>query len=140
MEESNNSKTGLCIICLVLSDSTIRFNLNFTMPIKNSLAETNDTRTEDVLNSSQFKQLVSSRWSISLILSVLMLSVYFGFILTIAFNKEILARKIGAHITWGLPVGIGIILFAWLLTGIYVWWANTYYDKQVDAIKDQFNK
>ncbi len=94
-------------------------------------------RVEEVLNSSRFRKLVKNRWKVSLIMTVIILSAYFGFILTIAFNKEFLAQKIASHLTLGLPVGIGIILFAWILTGAYVWWANNHYDQQVEELKNE---
>jgi uncharacterized membrane protein (DUF485 family) len=37
--------------------------------------------------------------------------------------------------TLGLPVGIGVLLSAWVLTGIYIWWANRYHDNRVREIK-----
>jgi uncharacterized membrane protein (DUF485 family) len=92
-----------------------------------------------VLESKEFKELVSKRWSISLILTFLMLFVYFGFILVLAFDKALLAQKIGEHVTLGIPVGVGVILFAWILTGIYVRWANTVYDSEVNRIIAQSN-
>jgi uncharacterized membrane protein (DUF485 family) len=66
-----------------------------------------------------------------------MLLVYFGFILSIAFYKELLSFKIGEHITLGLPIGIGIIVFAWILTGIYTRWANSKYDKAVRELRNE---
>ncbi len=97
-------------------------------------------KTEDVrkiLESEKFKMLVMKRVSVSLTLTVIMLIVYFGFILSIAFYKEFLAQKIGDYITIGLPIGIGIIIFAWLLTGIYIYWANNKYDKSVRELRNQ---
>ncbi len=94
-----------------------------------------DVRT--ILESEKFKSLVKKRISVSLSLTLIMLVVYFGFILAIAFNKEWLATKIGEHITIGLPIGIGIIVFAWLLTGIYTRWANSSYDKSVRELRNQ---
>ena len=99
-----------------------------------------ETKTiQEVLESKAFKELVAKRWSISLILTFLMLLVYFGFILVLAFNKPLLAQKIGEHVTLGIPVGVGVILFAWLLTGIYVRWANTVYDSEVHRISNRHN-
>jgi uncharacterized membrane protein (DUF485 family) len=100
----------------------------------------NNSTLETTLKSAQFKKLVSKRWTISIILTAVMLAVYFGFILLIAFDKDVLASKIGDHITLGLPVGLGIILFAWMLTGIYVNWANNVYDKEVEVIKNQISE
>jgi uncharacterized membrane protein (DUF485 family) len=88
-----------------------------------------------VLQSSQFKKLVARRWIVSICLTILILSVYFGFILSIAFKKEMLAYKIGAHVPLALPIGLAIIIFAWALTGIYVYWANNHYDNHVIQIK-----
>lgn len=83
----------------------------------------------------QFKAVVKRKWKISLILTCIMLFVYFGFILLIAFDKPYLAKLIGKNITLGLPIGIGILIFAWILTGIYTYWANNFYDKQINELK-----
>jgi uncharacterized membrane protein (DUF485 family) len=94
-------------------------------------------RVKEILESEKFKTLVKKRITVSLTLTVIMLIVYFGFILTIAFNKEILSTKIGEHLTIGLPIGIGIIIFAWVLTGIYINWANKKYDKAVRELRNE---
>lgn len=95
----------------------------------------NQEEVRGILHSDEFKALVRKRVSVSIVLTILMLAVYFGFILTIAFNKDFLATKIGDVITIGLPIGIGIILFAWILTGIYIRWANNSYDVSVRQLK-----
>jgi uncharacterized membrane protein (DUF485 family) len=94
-------------------------------------------KMDHLLRSKEFKKLVSERWLVSLGMTFLMCLVYFGFILTVAFNKEFLAKKLGAHLSVGLPIGVGIISFAWLLTGMYVLWANRRYDRQVEELKSQ---
>ena len=86
-------------------------------------------------DSPQFKAIVKRKWTISLILTCIMLVIYFGFILLIAFDKPYLAKPIGKNITLGLPIGIGILIFAWVLTGIYTYWANNIYDKQINELK-----
>ena len=73
-------------------------------------------------------------------LTVLILVVYIGFILLVAFHKELMSTKIGDHVTLALPLGFGLIIFAWVLTGIYVTWANKKYDPEVKKIKDQLLK
>lgn len=90
-----------------------------------------------IITSEKFKALVHKRLLVSMSMTIIMLTVYFGFILIIAFNKELLAAKIGEHLTIGLPIGIGIIIFAWLLTGIYIRWANISYDKSVRELRNQ---
>lgn len=92
-------------------------------------------QVHQILQSTEFKKMVSQRWSVSLFLTALMLVVYLGFIFAVAFAKDFLATKIGLHINIGLVLGVGIIVFSWLLTGIYVYWANNRYDKTVGEIK-----
>lgn len=71
---------------------------------------------------------------ISVILTVLMLVIYFGFILVLAFRKDLLAVRVGEHLTLGVPVGLAVILSACVLTGVYVSWANSVYDDAVTGI------
>ncbi|WP_192823835.1 DUF485 domain-containing protein [Rufibacter sp. LB8] len=92
-----------------------------------------------ILESAAFKKLVKQRWSVSLVLTFAMLAVYFGFLLLVAFDKELLATKIGDYTTLAIPVGLGIILFAWLLTGVYVFWANNKYDASVEELKNKIS-
>ena len=66
-----------------------------------------------------------------------MLVVYFGYVALIAFDKALLARPIGGGVTsLGIPVGVGVILLAIVLTGIYVRQANREYDALVRALKE----
>lgn len=97
----------------------------------------NSKRVHHILTSEKFKNLVRQRLTVSILLTIIMLLVYFGFILSIAFYKELLSFKIGEHITLGLPIGIGIIVFAWILTGIYTRWANSKYDKAVRELRNE---
>lgn len=92
------------------------------------------------LDHELFKELVRKKWTISLALTAVMLGIYFGFILVLAFGKSILAVKIGEHMNVGIPVGLGVILSACVMTGIYVVWANGYYDKTVKSITDRMKR
>jgi uncharacterized membrane protein (DUF485 family) len=91
----------------------------------------------EIITSEPFQRLVATRWRVSLTLTALMLLVYFGFILTVAFNKAVLATKLGSALTVAIPIGLGIIVFAWLITGVYIRWANRYYDREVAALKQR---
>lgn len=92
-------------------------------------------KIHSVLISDEFCALVALRWKVSITLTLVMLVIYFGFIFILAFYKALLTAKVGAYVTLGIPVGIGIILGAWLLTGVYVVWANHVYDKTVATLK-----
>ena len=89
---------------------------------------------EDILQDPDFKDLSRQKFAISIILTILELVLYFGFIGLIAFNKPFLAKKLseGGATTIGIPIAVGTILGSWVLTGIYIQWANSKYDKLVD--------
>jgi uncharacterized membrane protein (DUF485 family) len=96
------------------------------------------TTTHEIIKSTAFKKLVARRWQVSMLLTLTILVIYIGFLLLVAFNKSVLATKIGQHYTLAIPVGLGIIVVAWLLTGIYVFWANNRYDQAVDVLRKQY--
>jgi uncharacterized membrane protein (DUF485 family) len=96
--------------------------------------------THEMLASPEFKAMVKKRWTISIVLTALLFLLYYGYILLVAYNKPLLATKIGAVTTLGIPVGVGVIVGAWLLTAIYVLWANTVHDDEVKRLKDQVKR
>jgi uncharacterized membrane protein (DUF485 family) len=89
----------------------------------------------EIVTSDRFNALVRKRWTVSVILTVLLFASYYGYILVIAYGKEFLSQKVGEYTNWGIIFGVLCILFAWLLTLIYILWANSVYDKEVDSIK-----
>jgi uncharacterized membrane protein (DUF485 family) len=95
------------------------------------------SRVREIINSESFKGLVRQRLVVSSVLTALVLIVYFGFILSIAFYREILSYPVAEHLPIGLPIGIGLIIFAWLLTGYYVRWANHTYDRKARELRNQ---
>eukprot|EP01034_Spumella_vulgaris_P034496 gene34497-42542_t len=67
-----------------------------------------------------------------------MMLVYYGYILLIAFNKEFLATKTGAGVmTWGMPIGLLVIVFTVLVTAVYVRRANGQFDELTQAIQER---
>lgn len=83
----------------------------------------------------RYRELVSRRSRFAWLLTAIMLAAYFAFLLLIAFDKEALARPIGGGvISLGIPIGIGLILLAIALTGVYVARANREYDALTRAI------
>ncbi|MEK7706189.1 MAG: DUF485 domain-containing protein [Myxococcota bacterium] len=94
----------------------------------------------EILESAEFRRLVARRWSVSMALTLVLFVLYYGYILLIGYNRELLSTKIGAYTTLGIPMGVGVILGAWILTVIYVVWANRAYDPAVKSLKDQLLK
>nr|WP_246696674.1 DUF485 domain-containing protein [Methylobacterium planeticum] len=82
-----------------------------------------------MVRNPNFQALVHERTRFGWILTILMLIVYFGFIGLIAFDKALLAVKVGGGTaSLGLFLGVGVIVFAFILTGIYVARANSRFD------------
>jgi uncharacterized membrane protein (DUF485 family) len=95
--------------------------------------------TREMLDSEEFRTLVSRRWTVSVLLLACLFVLYYGYILLIAFDKPFLAQKIGEYTTLGIPLGVGVIVGSWILTAIYVVWANGH-DVEVARLKDQVTK
>jgi len=92
-----------------------------------------------VKNNPKYHELISKRSSFAWILSILVCIIYYGFILVIAFDRELLGMPIseGSVTTIGIPIGVLVILSSFMLTGIYVWRANTTFDELTKQIKQE---
>lgn len=89
----------------------------------------------ELLNDPEFRAMARTKNSISLVLTAAMLLIYFGFILMIAFKRELFGDKLTGGITVGVALGVGVIVASWALTGVYVRWANSKYDAMVETLK-----
>ncbi len=91
----------------------------------------NDSTYKRIQENPRFQELVSKRERFAWILSAIMLGLYLAFILLIAFEPQVLGTRINPEspITWGIPLGVGLILSAFVLTGIYVRRANGEFDR-----------
>ena len=79
--------------------------------------------------------LAAARWRIALALTGAMVAIYFGFVLLIAYAKPLLATRITAGLSLGLLLGALVIVASWLLTWVYVRWANTHYDSALHKLR-----
>jgi uncharacterized membrane protein (DUF485 family) len=104
-------------------------------PGSGTLGADADPQVARIARTPEFQQLVHERTRFGWILTILMLVVYFGFIGLIAFDKALLAVKVGGTASLGLFLGVFVILFAFVLTGVYVARANTRFDALSDALK-----
>jgi uncharacterized membrane protein (DUF485 family) len=90
---------------------------------------------ERVTRDPQFKELVARRSRFAWFLSAVMLIIYFGFIFVIAFAPKTLGIPLGSGVTTvGIPVGLAVIVSAFVLTGIYVRRANSEFDAMTRQI------
>ena len=90
----------------------------------------------------KYHRLMSIRSSYSIIMTLCVMAVYYGYILLIAFNKEWLGTKLGAGMTTsvGIPLGVGVIVITIVLTNLYVRRANTEFDALNAEIIKEANK
>jgi len=80
-----------------------------------------------IFDNANFKALVRERTRFGVTLTIVMLVIYYGFILLVAFGKGFLATKIGGGVTTiGMIIGLAVILSvppagcetpAWMLRG-----------------------
>jgi len=92
---------------------------------------------ERLRNNPKYQEMVSKRNRFGWLMAIVMLTIYYAFIMTIAFAPQVLGRPISdtSVITIGIPIGLGVIVIAFLLTGIYVYRANTVFDRMNDELK-----
>lgn len=84
---------------------------------------------ERLILNPKFQELVRRRSRFAWSLAAATLVIYFGFILLVAFDKPLLATKVGGGVTsLGILIGLGVIVASFVLTGIYVWRANGRFD------------
>lgn len=89
----------------------------------------NDPVTERIRANPKYQELKRKRNVFGWTLALCMMVVYYGYIALIAFNKEFLSIPLGEGVTTiGVPIGMGVIVFTIVITGIYVRRANTEFD------------
>jgi len=86
------------------------------------------------MSDGAIARLAARRWRVALWLTAAMLAVYFGFILLIAFAKPLMGAPVAGKLTLGILLGVLVIVSAWVLTWIYVHWANRHYDAAVRGL------
>jgi uncharacterized membrane protein (DUF485 family) len=94
-----------------------------------------------VTANPKFLQFVAMRNRYSIIMTIVSAAAYYGFILLVAFDKELLAKKIGPGVTsLGVPLGVAVIVFTIILTWIYVRRANSEFDDTNEALIKEATK
>lgn len=97
---------------------------------------------ERIKNNPDYQELITKRNGFAIKLTILMLSVYFAFILTIAFEPSFLGTPISSDsvTTIGIPIGMAVIFTAFILTGIYTKRANGEFDELNNKIKNSLKE
>jgi uncharacterized membrane protein (DUF485 family) len=74
----------------------------------------------------ELKKVSAERWRVALTLSVILL---------IAFDKPLMGSILTPGLSLGILLGVVVILSAWVLTTIYVRWANRVYDGKIAKLR-----
>ena len=102
---------------------------------------TNDPILARIEANPKYQQLKRTRSRYGWTLAILMLVVYYGYIGLIAFDKEFLAKPMGAGVTTiGIPIGMAVIVFSIVITGLYVRRANGEFDRLTREIIEEATK
>jgi uncharacterized membrane protein (DUF485 family) len=95
---------------------------------------------EKIKNNPSYQELVTKRSSFALKMTIGMLVVYYAFILTIAFSPKTLGISMGGVMTIGIPIGIIIIVFSFIMAGVYTVRANGEFDDLTKKLKDDLRE
>lgn len=84
----------------------------------------------------KFQELVARRGRFAWTLAVIVLAMFYGFVMVVAFNPLSLGQPVteGARLTVGVAVELFMFVFFWVLTAVYVRRANTEFDALTQEI------
>jgi uncharacterized membrane protein (DUF485 family) len=96
----------------------------------------NDDIVQRIASHPDYVKLKHARTRFGWTLSALGMIAYYGFILLVAFDKPLLAQKLGSGVTTlGMPIGVAVIVFTIVITWIYVRRANNEFDALTENVK-----
>lgn len=84
---------------------------------------------------ARLEALAQARERVALALTAGMVLLYFGFIGLIAYDKPLLGRQLVPGLSLGILLGALVIVASWLLTWVYVRWANRHYDSELAKLR-----
>ena len=97
----------------------------------------NDELVERIESNPKYKELVSKRNALGIKLGIFVIVMFYAYILVIAFNKELLAAKIGVGVTTiAFPIALAILVLSFITTLIYVKRANGEFEDLEMSIKN----
>lgn len=107
-----------------------------------------EVQVDRILQNPKFKEMVRKKSILSWTLTAIMLFIYVGFMLLVGYNKEFLLSSLsGGVTTWGIPLGLGIIVLSFVLCAVYSYIANNLLDqlnqeavREVEAITHEHEK
>jgi len=79
----------------------------------------------------KFQELVARRGRLAWTLSAIVLVLFYGLVLIVAFKPALIGERVteGSTLTVGVAAGLFMFVFFWLLTALYVRKANGAFDE-----------
>lgn len=68
------------------------------------------------------------------------MTTYFGFIFLVAYAKSVTSVLVTTGLSLGILLGALVIVVAWIVTGIYVRWANNVYDRELATLRGHLSE
>ena len=87
------------------------------------------------MDENRLAALHAARWKLAVSLTAIMVCVYFGFVLLIAYDKPLMGRLLTPGLSVGIVLGALVIVVTWLLMWVYVRWANRHYDAELHDLR-----
>ncbi len=87
------------------------------------------------MKDDELEALAARRTRIAVAMTAVMLVTYFGFLLLIAYDKPALGTLVAPGLSVGILLGALVIVVAWIVTGVYVRWANRVYDVELAKLR-----
>lgn len=83
-----------------------------------------------IRENPKFQELVARRSRYSWFLSILVVVVFYGFVMTVAFNPKLIGSPVAEGSMWTVGIAFGLLMFIgfWLMTAFYVHKANGEFD------------
>ncbi|THF56217.1 DUF485 domain-containing protein [Pseudothauera rhizosphaerae] len=84
-----------------------------------------------IRRNPRFAELVARRTRFAAILSAIVLVVFYGFVMLVAFAPDLIALRLfeGSNLTLGIALGLFQFIAFWVLTLVYVRRANGEFDE-----------
>ena len=98
---------------------------------------------EHMRTNPKFQKLITRRGRFAWTLAFIVLAMFYGFVLVVAFRPASLGRPImqGSMVTIGVAVELFMFIFFWILTAVYVIRANGEFDElTAELIKDAWKE
>lgn len=101
--------------------------------------QNNENIEVEIIQNTQFKNMVKARNRFAMFLSFSVLLMYFIFIGIARFYPQILAQTLGDRVMpIGMPIAALVIILSWLITGIYIYITNQYFDRIKAKLKQEY--